>query len=114
MVKIITLIKVNYKIWIVFTLCILAPYLAVRILLPQVPYILYYYLTVLAAIKYIILDDKKYREDLRPKIQSYLYKELGKQPSKQQIINRIESMVLVRDLSLVVFAIFGILINIII
>ncbi len=111
--KIITLLRIHLITWVLIALCVLTPYILVRIYLPTVPYALYYYLTVLAAIKYIIYQDQAYRNRLRPKLQSYLYKELKKQPSKQEIITRTESMIMTRDVSLVIFAIGGIMVNII-
>lgn len=108
-----TLLKIHLPTWILTSLCVLLPYVMVRMYLPTVPYALYYYLIVLAAIKYIIFQDRAFRTKLRPKLQSYLYKELQKQPSKQDIITRTEVMVLTRDISLVIFAMIGILINII-
>ena len=111
--KIITIFKIHFTSWLLLTLCVFVPYLAVRLYLPKVPYALYYYLIVLAAIKYILFEDKKYRNKLRPKLQSYLYKEFGRQASKQDIITRTESMLLTRDLSLIVFALIGIFVNII-
>lgn len=110
--KIITLLKINSFTWILLALCVLTPYIAVRIYMPAVPYALYYYLTVIAAIKYIIYQDQAYRNKLRPRLQKYLYKELKKQPSKQEIITRTESMIMTRDITLVLFSLFGIFVNI--
>lgn len=111
--KIITAIKLNIITWALITLCVLVPYLAVRIYLPSVPYAMYYYFVVLAAIKFIIFNDRSYRIKLKPKLENYLSKELKKNPSKQEIITRTESMLFVRDISLMIFAIIGVFVNII-
>lgn len=108
-----TLIKLNLVSWLLIALCALLPYIAVRVYLPNVPYAMYYYFIVLAAIKFILFNDQSYRQKIAPKLKVYLAKELKKNPSKQDIITRTESMIFARDIALIIFAMIGIFANII-
>lgn len=111
--KITSVIKIHFLTFMAILLCVFIPYISTRAYLPQVPYTLYYYLIVLAVIKYILFEDKKYRLALRPKLEKYIQQEIKRQPSKQEVITRTESMLFVRDMLILFFAFIGIFVNII-
>lgn len=109
----ILLLRLNLLYWILLLLVIFAPFVYMRAYLAQVPYTLYYYLIVLGSIKYILLKDKPYKTKLRPKIQKFMHKRTGKVPSSQLVNLKVEWMVTVRDLTLLVFALMGVFVNLI-
>ena len=110
--KIMTIIRLCGKNLLVLLAFVLAPFVAVRFLMPQVPFTLHYFLIVLFAIKYILHNDQKYRQKIRPQLKKCLSDQLKKMPSEQQLISSTETLIQVRDISLLTIAMIGIIINI--
>jgi hypothetical protein len=106
-------LKMTYGQILLMTLCVFTPYLIIRSEMPSIPYMLYFYLIVLAAIKYIIINDQKFRKQCRTVIENLSVKKTGKMPSQNEIVKTTENILFQRDLIFIGFAMLGLMVNII-
>lgn len=81
-------------------LFILVPYISVNLLMPKVPYTLYFFIIVLFLIKILVMDEKKVGRRYKKKIQAELTKELGKNPSQKMIFDRTQFYLKAGDITL--------------
>ena len=94
-------LKTQYKFIITLTLFIIIPFLLACIYLPKIPYLFYLFMIILVSLKLIVMDEKRFRDNIRPKVIKQLKKKNGKTPSNNEIFKRLKFHIASRDTSLV-------------
>ena len=94
------IIKQQKLFLVVLSSFVLAPYLLLCVIGPDIPYVPYFFLFILFFLKIAIFDENTLEKKLTPAVRKELQKEKKQPPSKQEVFNRVKSHIRHRDFTL--------------
>jgi hypothetical protein len=107
MIKYLNYYKLQFKLFIVLNLVVILPLLLVYLYSPYEWKNLYWLvLTFLFALKIIFYKDGPYKKEISQTMREKLLVELGRPPSKTEVVNRIEFMITARDVVIITIGVF--------
>ena len=111
--KILLYFKLQYKLFFIIFCLTTVPLLLVYLYSPYEWKNLYWlFVTFIVALKIIFYKEAPYKKKITPGVRDSLTKEMGRVPSKMEVVNRVEDMINARDAMLVTSAIMVIVLTV--
>ncbi|GEM_PF-5648125 len=113
MKKILLYFKLQYKLFLILVCLTGVPLLLVYLYSPYEWKNLYWlFLTFIIALKIIFYKEAPYKKKITPGVRDSLTSEMGRVPSKMEVVNRVEDMINARDTMLLTSAVIVVILTV--